>query len=518
MKPLKIIVLILIVGFSTNSCTELDTKEEIGPIDQISSNGNSPFIGGNKLGTMYLVEPSGDQTGVTDAENIEAALNLAKANAGTVYLTDGNPETVDQYYTSRNITIDEFQGSLIGESQDNTLIYAGRKSAEVGFQGTFSSYWTDFGYDFLFPTVLQFYYGVGTISISDLSILVVDEQPCDVFTDEYGEDATHIVTILEVFGGSHDTYIENVRFQGNESTAYGSRYGMNTTYGIHAMPGSSDELHKEGDLIITNSEISNISYGAILFMLFDEGSKIKVKKVVANNVGQAIYSGNLFASSINITDMDINIHQGGFTAIWLWDIKKGLSITGNKIQNHRNYGIGLRSIENAVISDNLIYKDNGKAWWSFGIMLWADCNYNTLSGNMFSELSGVAGGIRMRRNSHDNVFMKNDYTNSGLPGWTENSPWGPGAIFIESDIIDANGNIVIPGPSNNEILESKFPGKRTTICEMIMDLTDDQTTSEYDGYNKIIGLESCGRKSRKMNFSTEKEQQLHPRINAAVLN
>ena len=96
-----------------------------------------------------MIEPSGDISGVTDANNIEQALEEAKLVGGTVYLSDGN------YYTSRNIIVEGFNGTLMGESKLNTIIHAGRRTAIQGFEGSLSPYWQPLGWNNKFANVLQ---------------------------------------------------------------------------------------------------------------------------------------------------------------------------------------------------------------------------------------------------------------------------------------------------------------------------------------------------------------------------
>ena len=66
------------------------------------------------------VAPSGDKTGVTDADNIEAAL-MANPAGGTVELTAGF------FYVSRSISIEGFNGTLRGAGKNETVIEAVRR-------------------------------------------------------------------------------------------------------------------------------------------------------------------------------------------------------------------------------------------------------------------------------------------------------------------------------------------------------------------------------------------------------
>jgi Right handed beta helix region len=477
LKFLTIIMLLLIV---VASCSKQD--EEISPII-----GDNELSKTSKINDVYsiaadfIVPPSGDLSGQADANAIETALNNAKTFGGIVYLSDGNPSTIDHYYTSRNIVVEGFDGTLVGESMYNTIIHAGRMSEAVGFQSAFSSYWFSIGYTNQFATVLQLDYSTGNVEIKNFSILIKDDQPTDLINDAYGNKRTYISTFIEILGGEHNTLIENVRLVGKESNAIGNEEGMNSAYGIHVMPGPLFEYRK-GDLSIKNVEIVNTAYGAIMFMKYNNNSIININNVIAKNVGHGIYAGDVYESLINITNMDISIHSRGFHGMWMWSIPDGLKISENRIEGNRFYGIGLSYIDNAEIYDNLIINPNGCCWWSYGITLRRYCNNNKVTNNHFENFSNLGGGIRIWSNSNGNIIKHNDYKNSNLTGWTSNFPNGPGALIISSD------------SQNNTIHEMKFPasgGMGNILCQMVLDLSDNPETYFYDGANKIHNWQSC---------------------------
>lgn len=211
--------------------------------------------------------------------------------------------------------------------------------------------------------------------------------------------------------------------------------------------------------------------------------------------------------------MDIDIHELGTSAMWFWGISQGLEISGNRISGYRNYGIGFSSVDNAVISENTFTEDNGKAWWSYGITLRRFSDGNSIYQNTFSNLSGAAGAIRVWAQSNDNVIERNNYANSGLIGWNDAHPYGPGAIFIGTSEYRGDA-LVAEAPRDNRIKENEFPFG-TDLCQMILDLEDDPATPDYDGLNEIWGWKSCEKMSRKQARSQEKEQERQiPRMKA----
>lgn len=396
------------------------------------------------LEIIYVV-PSGDLTGVSDANNIEEALNLVKTDGGTVFLTDGD------YYTSRNIVVEGFSGTLKGAGTEKTIINAGRKSLADGdgFETAFSTFWSGAGYTTEFATVLQLDNAVGDVTITDLAIMAKDDEPTDLQPDENGIDATYLTTFIEILGGEHNTTIKNIRLEGKESEAEGNKNGMNIGFGIHVMLGSPGAPEK-GNLTVKNVDIENIGGHAVLFMLFEDGSEINIDNVKAKNVGRGVHAGGVFNSSVNISNMDITIHPLGNLGIGVWGIPSGLQMMHNTIRASKFYGI----------------------------VLWPGINNATVFDNKFIDIGNDFAGILVRGNG--NSIYRNDYKESGLPGWTTSTPDGPGAIIL-------NGNT-----NSNFIHEMKFPnGKGTTLCEMIWDKTDNPLTLEYDGMNEIHNYQPC---------------------------
>ena len=440
-----------------------------------------------KSGIVEYVTPSGDVTGQTDADNIEAALDIVKATGGTVHLTEGD------FYTSRNIIVENFNGILEGEGMELTTIYAGRQSEEIGFEAAFSPYWFSTGYTNLFANVLQLDNSTGDVVITNLTIHVKDDQPTDIIPSENGEDATYLSTIIEILGGEHNTKIENVRLEGKESGAFGNVQGMNTAFGIHVMlnpPG----VKGKGNLTVSNTDIENIGKGAVLFMKYEDSSMITIDDVRANNVGQGIRAGNIDNSSVKISNMNISLRESSFDGMWLYNILSGLEVSGNRIANGNWFGIGISRVENAQIVGNIIEDHQGCCWWACGIGIWGpvSTNNNLVTDNKFINMSGNGGGILVWNNCSNNIIEQNDYKLSNLPGWKESTPYGPGAVLLG---VDTQGN---------EVFEMKFPPQQgVTLCEMVLDVSDDPLTQEYDGNNFIHHWKACENSPEKVLMITE---------------
>jgi parallel beta-helix repeat protein len=134
-------------------------------------------------------------------------------------------------------------------------------------------------------------------------------------------------------------------------------------------------------------------------------------------------------------------------------------------------------ISNATIVDNTL-KDVEVGWpGGAPIFLWQS-NDNNISDNHFEAVSGGSAGIRLQGGSSGNTLDDNHFVESGLPGWTANTPDGPGAILLDASTY------------YNTVLEMKIPPGKT-LCQMIWDMTDDPETLEYDGANYIHNWQPC---------------------------
>ena len=412
-----------------------------------------------------LVAPSGDFSGVTDANNIENALNDAKEYGGIVCLTDGDNKTTDTFYTSRNIVVEGFNGELRGESMKKTIIYAGRKSESIGFSSAHTQWWAEFSANPLLPVVLQFDNPNGDVVVIDLTIILKDEQPTDIQNNYYGIPSTYMQSFIEILGGEHNTIIKNVRLEGRESLAFGTWRNMNVESGIHVMLGDPITFpNKTGNLTVKNVEMENIGGNAVLFMRFSQGSVINVDGVIAENVQGGIYAGGVFNSKVNLSNMDISINQNGWgRGIALWSIQSGLQIMHNTINGGKSQGIIFwGGVQNAVVFENKFINSE---------------NY-------------IAAAILLANGTDGNSIYRNDYQDSNLPGWTSTSPNGPGAIFLNQT---SNDNI---------IHEMKFP-KNLSLCQMILDI----------GNNKIHNWQPCENLA-KSGFEQSNFSKLEPEFNS----
>jgi parallel beta helix pectate lyase-like protein len=416
-----------------------------------------------KLESTIIVAPSGDKTGVTDADNIETALNAAKSTGGTVYLTDGYKKTTDHYYTSRNIVVVGFNGTLIGESKNKTIINAGRQSNLVGFAPAFSPTWTVFKpWHPLASTVLQLDDSTGDVTIKNLSILVMDDQPTDPLPDFYNDDGTYLWSAIELIGGEFNTIIENVNIEGKKTQDYGNAGGLNLAWGIHVMPWDISlgfpPLRTQGNLTIKNVTLENIYWDAILLMDYKDGSMIAVEDISAKNVGYGVAVSRITDSFVKVSNADISNHDSWWAqGMWFEDINSGLEATENKISN---------------------------AKWFSSVFLW-DVHGAKITNNKFIDVSSFGAAIALSGGSSGNTVQQNDFKDSNLPGWTTTSLDGPGAVFLQNTT------------QNNYVFEMKFSNNiGKTLCEMILDL----------GNNTIHNWQACENLGNKSSLNLKANQ------------
>jgi len=457
MKSFKVISLVLLTLYLILSCSP-DNDEIITDLNSYNNKESKKFKNSENT---FIVAPSGDKTGVTDANNIENAMNNAKSIGGTVYLTDGYKKTTDNYYTSRNIAVVGFNGTLLGENKNKTIINAGRQSDLVGFAPAFSPTWTVLKpWHPLASSVLQLDDSTGDVTIKNLSILVMDDQPTNPLPDFYNDDGTYLWNAIELIGGEFNTIIENVNIEGKKTQAIGNIGGLNLGWGIHVMPWDISlgfpPLRTQGNLTIKNVKLENIYSDAILLMDYKDGSMITVEDITAKNVGYGVSVSRITDSYVKVSNADISNHDSWWAqGMWFEDINSGLEATENKISD---------------------------AKWFSSIFLW-DVHGAKITNNKFVNISSFRAAIALSGGSTWNTVHHNDYKDSNLPGWTTTSPDGPGAVFLQNTT------------HNNYIFEMKFPNNKT-LCEMILNLGD----------NSIHNWQACENLGNKSSLNQKANQ------------
>jgi hypothetical protein len=138
-------------------------------------------------------------------------------------------------------------------------------------------------------------------------------------------------------------------------------------------------------------------------------------------------------------------------------------ISKNEIINCRWAGIRLAGLDgSSIVTKNIIKGFNGPGWvWTSPIYVRNDNQGCIISKNKFININGAPAAILLRPNSNNNynIIEKNNFEESGLPGWTDETPDGPGCILLHEGTLD------------NVLAENLFP-EGTFASTQILDLGD----------------------------------------------
>lgn len=400
-----------------------------------------------------------------NASAIQLALNSAQPG-DVVFLTDGDATTVDTYCVSEGIVVlNGFSGTLMGEGKDNTIIQAVRGPGKAPFYFDFDSDYIPGPCCTSWPTVLHFEYPVD-VTVRGLTIAAEDP----------GHPNTYF-QFVAVWGGDHKAVFENLRFHGNPTDP-------EWYVGIHAMAGSETgfPLDGTGNVLVKDVEAGDVFYGVIP-MWYGDGSTFIIEDLRTTRAVWGVWGQGL-ASGLQINGS--TFQESGLDAVFLRE-SSNVSISGNTLTMSARTGVFLLNVSNGTVSGNIIKDQHFDVWWKSGIYFRHGVHEVTVTQNKFENLTGGLGQAIFLRGFDspgyevtNNWIHRNDFTQSGLPGWTADTPNGPGAIHLG------------PRAFGNEVFEPDYlVGSGKGLCEMVWDETDDESTSQYDGENKIHGWQPC---------------------------
>lgn len=357
------------------------------------------------------IEPSGDETGVTDANNLETALELVKLTGGTVYLDEGT------YYVCRSIVVENFNGALKGDNMDKTIIMAVRGPDGFGFTSNNPPGWP-------LPMLFSFPYPTGKLVVKDLTLQAKEYKhkdgtiygPADLYTDQMGYETHAIHVFIVAWRGNCETVVKNVKLRG----ADGDFNEKNIKWPVVRALG-------EGDMYFENCEFENIG-GNCWDTFYMKNSFISIKENICDN-------GRLLYHADNVDCYTI--------------------IEENTVSGNGYSGIYLEGSENVHITENTFEDFNIIYDYSAVILLW-NTHECAISENKFIKTldDGIGKGvIRLRGGSSSNTIQYNDYSKSGLLGWTDctvTPPEGLGYILLD------------PSTMNNQVYEHIPEGQ---VCD-----------------------------------------------------
>jgi Periplasmic copper-binding protein (NosD) len=429
----------------------------IGPVFPALADGNGPVL---------RVAPSGDMTGVVDATHIEIALNHVKASGGTVWLTDNDHSTVDTFYVSRGIVVEDFRGTVRGEGKHKTIVEA-VPGPTGSFEFTYTSSFAPKVPPFVtnYPTLFWFE-GANGLSFESLTLQVLDHSPADTYIME-GSPTTALFALVADMGGEGDTTFNNVMFSGASGDyVYIGAPGTspkNLNRAVHSQKGPDRFTAGIGDFIAEGTDLEEMAFG--LFAGPRKDARITIggsssKKNVARNVGNPYPVFGLALAALTpidnsrVTISNNEVHDSFLADIWMGRFTNSeITVMGNSLEGgERAIGaILLNYGQSATIKQNTIVGSG-----PFAISLYASDN-SRVQGNDLTF--NPAEETVVLDSSSGNVILGNNYEGSLLPGWTgaPNSAvcqGGPGAVNLK------------PNSNNNWVVEDDFPNDTTSSTQV----------------------------------------------------
>ncbi len=396
----------------------------------------------------WLIAPSGDPTGVADADAIEEALRAVAASGvpGTVRLEEGH------FWVSRPIQVSGFDGELVGaakkckkkrckekkgKKKKETIIEAVRGPGGVEFGKIPGPYWdmTEHSPIFLFED------NDGSIRIADLTVQVLIPNPRDTHLLNY-QYTTSLYSFFEIVGGyDFDTAFENVLTRGDK----GDFNDKNVIHGIHVMGGlTSDSGWSTGTHKVQNCKFENLTTRTYS-LGFWWASDFVVSGNSFTDVDTAIYSASNPSTDVEISHNEFKVHpivrhdtliiygdpspfvsevlilknkfrvSGQATVISVWDIgflhdKKTLdvSIIDNKFNLDEAYGGGIWTVLDGALIEGNKFKGTSTLGAVFAGVSGLPAEGLYITDNDFKHLTSVGPTIWLGPDTSQCVVVDNE--------------------------------------------------------------------------------------------------------------
>jgi len=273
-------------------CTNC-TKDEILPTPDVENSAlKSAHV---KIVPDITVAPSGDLSGISDADNIQDALDNLVAG-GTILLESGT------FYINREIYVADFSGTLTGSGKDNTEIMG------VGDNITpFTS-----GILFLFNQPS------GALTVSNLSLTLPDG-----FSTIIGNLDAFTLVLLTSDGS--DTHFDNLRLAGTDAVGSDPFLVSQPRNGIVVQGDYSGypSFTSGGFHTVTNSQFSEIGIQATQHQGF-KNATIEVFGNSYSEIKQTIYR-HLEGCNVSIHNNDMDTYSFGAIVV----TQEGLLVPGD---------------------------------------------------------------------------------------------------------------------------------------------------------------------------------------------
>jgi hypothetical protein len=372
---------------------------------------------------IIVVFPSGDITGVTDADSIYWALQTLTPG-GTVQFSEGH------FYVSRSIFIENFNGALKGAGMDKTIIEAVRKSDTEGF-----ALWEHPTKPMKLSKLLWFWNPTDYLSLEDLTFQVLDPQPSEPYQAYWAEgDITALTSFFHAMGGDCEIVVKNIRMTGAESEADGNFNGMNIAWPCQRHPGT-------GDLTIEACVFEKIG-GAVIDLMDLSDCTVTVSRVETYDT-QGIYLEQnlgigLEPSTFIFTHNNFQLFPGhNFAGIEIWNpsghpvegVQHEIVISNNKFHSpsckEPYAAIFAKRISGAVVTNN---KFTGAGECAIYVEPWG--------GHEYGDWKFIGNDVQNFDASLAPIFLGSATTNCFVVG-------GPG-----DNVIDLGVNNIIVGANN----------------------------------------------------------------------
>lgn len=277
----RLCAIILVLNFF--SCSEYGLEPANGSL-QSGALQNGSLQGGDILNGVFTIAPSGDVSGVSDANNIQFALDNI-IPGGTILLKKG------AFYTNRTIVAPGgFAGILKGSGKDNTKIYCVGDNI-VPFLNS-QIYNTGNPYSLRGSSIFFFRDLTGSISVSDFSVSLPDG-----FATEYSDfgdnNLTAFITV-NLAGDGASTRFDNLRLTGTNADPQGaSWYISQPAWGIQVLGDRNPDdfpipSYSGGRHSITNTDISKVGIQATVHEIL-KNATIEISGNSYSEVKQTIF-------------------------------------------------------------------------------------------------------------------------------------------------------------------------------------------------------------------------------------
>jgi len=426
---------------------------------QVALSYDPSFVEYNEATNTYTVSPTGED----DTENIQDALDDAVASGpgSTVELTAG------EFWLSKPIQVADFDGTLRGAGKSETIV----RNKEDGLFPLAEPPVGLWPYYFVFylQTIGGSRHDSAKITVSDMTLICADitetwyitfpgsvgsfeipfsdYNPICVFGKFKGLE-TRVIDgdEYQVYAGEkgyYDITIERLQVEGLDS--YEHPWGWGEMSNVHnaivvqgwleTYPVNDDTfifygiVPNQGKVTIVDCTVIDPQNGVSI--TDQDHSKITVKNNEITNslTGVSNYYGVELGSNadswIHIRNNEIEGFMSGICAF-----------------SSSNYGMAYRNKISASVSG---VKLDGVSGWSIKF-------------NEFYDMENAVGAGVNCTGSH-NIIMMNYYRASGLPGWTEETPDGPGCVYLHDS------------SSENLVWEKRFPAGTTSETQ-VLDLGD----------------------------------------------